>query len=85
MRLIRIIESQREQKNIKWSWLLLFHDQELPISFRRVIEEFGEKDVGIGSVDVGAGSLITSPNQLGRSLARQMRMQHLMKDLRRRT
>jgi hypothetical protein len=84
MRLIRIIESQRDQKDIKWSWLLLFHNQELPISLTRVIEEFREKDVGIGSIDVGGGKLITSPNQLGRSLARQMRMQHLMEDFRRR-
>jgi hypothetical protein len=85
MRLIRIIESQRDEKNIKWSWLLLFHNQELPASLVRIIEEFGEKDVGIGSIDVRGGKLMTSSNQLGRSLARQMRMQHLMKDLRRRT
>ena len=85
MRLIRIIGSQRDRKNIKWSWLLLFHNQELPPSLTRVIEEFGEKDLGLGSIDVGAGKLTTSSNQLGRSLARQMRMQHLMKDLRRRS
>ena len=85
MHLIRIIETQRDQKNIKWSWLLLFCNQELPSSLARVIEEFGNKDVGIGCIDVGTGKLITSPNQLGRSLARQMRLQHLIRDLRRRT
>lgn len=85
MQLIRIIETQRDQKNIKWSWLLLFCNQELPSSLSRVIVEFGNKDVGIGCIDVGTGKLITSPNQLGRSLARQMRMQHLIRDLRRRT
>lgn len=85
MRLIRIIETQRDQKNIKWSWLVLFCNQELPASLSRVIEEFGNKDVGIGCIDVGTGKLITSPNQLGRSLANQMRLKHLIRDLRRRT
>ena len=81
MRLIRIIETQRDQKDIKWSWLLLFCDQEPSTSVSRLIETFGNKDVGIGCIDVATGTLVTSPNQLGRSLSRQMRFHHLMRDL----
>ena len=28
MRLVRIIETQRDQKDIKWSWLLLFSEDD---------------------------------------------------------
>jgi hypothetical protein len=85
MRLIRLIETQRDQKNIKWSWLLLFCNEEVPSSLIHLVEEFGNKDVGIGCVDVGTGKLVTSPNQLGKSIGNQMRLQHLIRDLRRRT
>jgi hypothetical protein len=81
MRLIRIIETQRDQKNIKWSWLLLFSDQEPGTSASRLIETFGNRDVGIGCIDVATGRIITSPNQLGKSLSNQMRFHRLMRDL----
>ncbi len=84
LRLIRIIETQRDQKNIKWSWLLLVGDDALPGQSTRLIEEFSAKDLGIGFVNLMTGNLIVSRNQLGRSLANQMHMGRLVRDLRRR-
>jgi hypothetical protein len=82
MRLVRIIETQRDEKNIKWSWLLLFSSEEPSELVTRFVQDFGNKDVGIGCIDVGTGKIVTSRNQLGRSLANQMRLNKLMADLR---
>ncbi len=82
MRLIRIIETQRDQKNIKWSWLLLFSDQEPSELVSRFVQDFGNKDVGVGCIDVSTGRIVTSRNQLGRSLANQMRLNKLIRDIR---
>jgi hypothetical protein len=84
MRLIRLIETQRDQKDIKWSWLLLFSDQETPELVNRFVEDFGNKDIGMGCIDVNTGKIVTSRNQLGRSLTRQMRLNKLIQDLRKR-
>ena len=81
MRLIRIIETQRDKDDIKWSWLLLFSDREPSTQVSRLIETFGNKDVGIGCIDVTTGQIITSPNQLGKSLSKQMRFDRLIRDL----
>lgn len=84
MRLVRVIETLRDQKDVKWSWLLLFSDVEAPTSVSRFVEDFSNKDVGIGVIDVSTGRLITSKNQLGRSLGRQMRLNQLIRDMNRR-
>jgi hypothetical protein len=84
MRLVRIVETLRDQKNIKWSWLVLFSDGEPSTSLGRFIEDFGNKDIGIGCIDIETGRLIASRNQLGRSLGGQMRMKQLMRDLNKR-
>ncbi len=81
MRLVRIIETQRDQKDIKWSWLLLFSEHEAPESLAKTIEGFGNKDVGIGCIELDTGRMITSPNQLGRSLGNRMRFDKLIRDL----
>ena len=81
MRLLRIIETQRDQKEIKWSWLLLFSEHEAPDSLAKTIETFGNKDVGIGCIEIDTGRMITSPNQLGKSLSNQMRFNKLIRDL----
>jgi hypothetical protein len=85
MRLVRLIETQRDQKNIKWSWLLLFSEHQAPEALAKTIEAFGNKDVGIGCIEVDTGRIITSPNQLGRSLRNQMRFDKLIRDLDRKT
>lgn len=82
MRLLRIIETQRDQKNIKWSWLLLMGDEPAPEPVSRVISEFGNKDIGLAYVNISTGEISTSPNQLGRSMANQMRLNHLVSDVR---
>ena len=85
MQMVRIIETMRDQKNIKWSWLLLFSDEEPPSAIGRFIEDFGNKDIGIGCIDISTGRLLTSRNQLGRSLGGQMRLHQLIRDLNRRS
>jgi hypothetical protein len=84
MHLIRLIESQRDQRDIKWSWLLLFSDQEPPELINRFVEDFGNKDIGLGCIDVSTGKVVASRNQLGRSLTRQMRLNKLIEDLKKR-
>lgn len=84
MRKVRILETQRDQKNIKWSWLLLLSDDDPPSATLNLIEQFGNKDVGIGFINTTTGQVATSPNQLGRSLTGQMRMNRLIRDIRRR-
>jgi len=84
MRLVRLIETQRDEKDIKWSWLLLFRDRDPPDSVSRLIQEFGNKDVGIGCVDMSSGNMITSANQLGTSLRKEMRFNRLIRDLKKR-
>ena len=84
MRLLRIIETQRDQKEIKWSWLLLLGDEPAPESAKKLITQFGNRDVGLGYVNILTGETSTSPNQLGRSMANQMRLSRLTGDLRRR-
>jgi len=84
MRLIRIIETQCDQKDIKWSWLLLFGEESAPEAANKVIEQFGNREIGLAYINILNGEIITSPNQLGRSMANQMRMTRLVVDLRRR-
>jgi hypothetical protein len=82
MRLVRIIETQRDQKDIKWSWLLIFSEDDPSLSTAKLIEEFGNKDIGLGFINMITGNTITSPNQLGRSLRGQMKMNKLIRDIR---
>jgi hypothetical protein len=84
MRVLRIVETQRDQKDIKWSWLLLLGDEPAPEPVNKLIGEFGNRDVGLGYVNISTGEIRTSPNQLGRSMANQMRLNRLTHDLRRR-
>ena len=84
MRLLRIVETQRDQKDIKWSWLLLLSDEPAPDSLNNLISRFGNRDVGLGYVNISTGEMSTSPNQLGRSMANQMRLNRLVIDLQRR-
>jgi hypothetical protein len=84
MRLLRIVETQRDQKDIKWSWLLLLSDEPAPESVDKLIGQFGNKDVGLSHINTSTGEIRTSPNQLGRSMANQMRLNRLVRDLRRR-
>lgn len=81
--LVRIVEAIKDQKDVKWSWLL-FLSEKTPESIVRVIEEFGNKDLGVGFLETSTGSLITSQNQLGKSLSKQMRLHRLVKDLNKR-
>ena len=83
MRLLRVVETQRDQKDIKWSWLLLLSYEPAPDSVNKLISDFGNRDVGLGYVNISTGEMSTSPNQLGRSMANQMRMKRLVSDLRR--
>jgi len=84
MRLLRIIETQRDEKNIKWSWLILLGDEPAPESAKRLITEFEKRDIGLGYVDTLTGETNTSPNPLGRSMTNQMKLNRLTNDLRRR-
>jgi hypothetical protein len=84
MRLLRIIETQRDEKNIKWSWLLLLGDEPAPQSAAKLILQFGNKDIGLGYINTLTGETSTSPNQLGHSMTNQMRLNRLTSDLRRR-
>jgi hypothetical protein len=84
MRLLRIVETQRDQKDIRWSWLLLLSNEPAPDSVNKLISEFGNRDVGLGYIDTSTGEMSTSPNQLGASMANQMRLKRLVSDLRRR-
>jgi len=84
MRLLRVVETQRDQKGIKWSWLLLLSDEPAPDSVNKIINDFGNRDIGLGYVNIINGAMTTSPNQLGRSMANQMRLKSLVNDLRRR-
>jgi hypothetical protein len=84
MRLLRIIETQRDQRDIKWSWLLLLGDEPVPDSANKMITQFGNRDIGLCYINTVNGETSTSPNQLGRSMAKQMRLNRLTSDLRRR-
>jgi hypothetical protein len=83
MRLLRIVETQRDQKNIKWSWLLLLSDEPPSDSLNNLISQFGNREVGLGYVNISTGQMSTSPNQLGHSMANQMRLNRLVSDLQR--
>ena len=84
MRLLRVVETQRDQKDIRWSWLLLLSDGPAPDSVNNIISHFSNRDVGLGYVNITNGELSVSPNQLGRSMANQMRLNRLVSDLQRR-
>lgn len=82
MRLIRIIETQRDERDVKWSWLLLFGDEPPPDSVNRIIQDFRNRDIGLGYINTISGEMSTSSNQLGRSMSNQMNLKRLMRDLR---
>ena len=84
MRLLRIVETQRDQKDIRWSWLLLLSNEPPPDSVNRLIGQFGNRDIGLGYLNTSTGEMSASPNQLGSSMANQMRLKRLVSDLRRR-
>ena len=84
MRLLRVVETQREQNDIKWSWLLLLSDEPATDSVNKIISDFRNRDVGLGYVNIINGEMTVSPNQLGRSMANHMKLNRLTSDLRRR-
>jgi hypothetical protein len=84
LRAIRIIESQRCQNEIKWSWLLALGYRNPSETLVRLVEGFQNRSIGVGYIDVSTGKILTSKNQLGRSMANQMGLNHLVRDLRRR-
>jgi hypothetical protein len=84
MRLLRMVETLRDQKDIKWSWLLLMGDEPIPDAANKLISQFGNREIGLGYINILTGEVVTSPNQLGRSIANQMRMNRLVADLRKR-
>jgi hypothetical protein len=81
MRLVRLIESVSDERNIKWSWLLFFSRKEPSDDLKRYIEHFGNKQVGLGCIDISTGNMISSQNQLGRSLQKQMRLNQFVRGL----
>ena len=81
MRLVRLVESVKDEKNIRWSWLLFFSRREPSEDLKRFIEHFGNKEVGIGCLDISTGNMVCSPNQLGRSLQTQMRLNKFIGEL----
>ncbi len=81
-RLVRILETQGDQEDIKWSWLLLLGEEPAPDSLSRFIGEFGNKNIGLGYINILTGEISTSPNHLGHSMANQMHLNHLIRDLR---
>ena len=85
LRDVRVIETQADRKNIKWSWLLMLGEDEPDTSVVRFIEEFGNEGVGVGYLNIVNGSIITSSNQLGKSMKAQMRLGRLIADLRKRS
>ena len=84
MRLLRVVETQRDQKDIKWSWLLLLSEEPAPDSVNRIFSEFRNREIGLGYVNIINGEMTTSPNQLGRSMTNHMKLNRLASDLRRR-
>jgi len=84
MRLLRIVETERDQKDIRWSWLLLLGNEPAPASVNKLISEFGNRDIGLAYVNTSTGEMSTSPNRLGASMANQMRLNRLVIDLQRR-
>jgi len=80
-RLVRIIETAADQKDIKWSWLLVFSHKEVPRAVGAFIEQFRNENIGIASIEANTGAMTASPNRLGSSLGRQMRMHRLIRDL----
>jgi len=80
MRLVRLVESARDAERVSWTWLLLFGDR-LSEDLTRYIEHFGNKEVGIGCIDLSTGTLIHSPNQLGKSLRSQMKLNEFVRNL----
>jgi hypothetical protein len=81
MRLVRLIESVGDEKNIKWSWLLFFSRKEPSDDLKLYIEHFGNKQVGLGCIDISTGNMISSQNQLGRSFQKQMRLNRFVRGL----
>jgi hypothetical protein len=84
MRLLRIVETFRDQKDIKWSWLLLLSEEPVPESVNKLIGQFGNREIGLGYINILTGEMSTSPNQLGHAMANQMRLNRLIADLRQR-
>jgi len=80
-RLAQIIETAGDQKDIKWSWLLVFSHKEVPRAVGAFIEQFRNENIGIACIEANTGAMTASPNRLGSSLGRQMRMHRLIGDL----
>jgi hypothetical protein len=81
--LLRFVRRDVEKRGLKWAWLVLFFEGDLPSAIASSIETYDKNDIGIASVNAYSGNVLVSNNQLGRSLVRHMRLDRLVSGLER--
>ena len=78
LELVDLIRSEIKEKDLKWAWLMLFADDDLPTSVEKLIEKFDINEVGIGIASIKSWKLVHSNNLVGKSLKRYMRLDKLV-------
>ena len=85
LELVDLIRSEIKENDLKWAWLVLFADEDLPTNVQNLVERFDINEVGIGVLNANSGKLLHSNNLVGRSLKRYMRVDRLVRRLARKT
>lgn len=76
--LVELIRSELKENDLKWAWLMIFADEDLPMNVQNLVERFDINEVGIGVVTISSGKMIHSNNLVGKSLKRYLRADRLV-------
>jgi hypothetical protein len=76
--LVKVLKKEMEDRNVKWVWLVLLFEGDPPERISSLVQEYSEKEIGIGCVDVYSGAVVVSKNVLGSSLVKHLGLQHLV-------
>jgi len=84
IQLLHDVRMDKERRDVKWAWLVLFLEDAPPRGVANVVETYDRDDLGIGCVNVNSGNVLVNRNLLGSSLLKQMRLHRMIFEFERR-
>jgi len=72
----RIDAVNRISKNedLKWAWLIILSDRELPAQAVSFVSRYDRKELGLAVASTSSRQVVLSNNQVGRSIGRQLNL-----------
>lgn len=67
------------EEGLQWAWLIVFLSKELPAQVVSFVTRYDRRELGLALASTSSGQVVTSYNQIGRSIGKQLRLGKLLK------